>query len=140
MTTPLEQQRRAVLGHLLRAQRGDVSQTAFGALIGLNKQTICRLENAQHSIVLENLWRVADKLGIPLSEFIKAVEDEINARNASDSATMCGGIAGGSGETGLKNPNPDRNGHNGQTKGTETDMMDRTSSANRTRRTNQGGH
>ncbi|MFI2426488.1 helix-turn-helix domain-containing protein [Streptomyces sp. NPDC018955] len=65
--------RRRVVGDRIRAARREqqLTQEMLAELAGLDRQAINRIEQAHASPLLDNLFRIADALDIPLSELVK---------------------------------------------------------------------
>jgi transcriptional regulator with XRE-family HTH domain len=72
----------------LRVRRG-LSQTELGMLLGLSFQQIQKYENATNRLRVSQLWRIADALGVPVTELLEIsraesseVTDMIDTRTA----------------------------------------------------------
>jgi transcriptional regulator with XRE-family HTH domain len=53
----------------LRVRRG-LSQTALGKVLGVSFQQIQKFERGAHRMRVSQLWRVADGLGVPVTELL----------------------------------------------------------------------
>ena len=60
----------------LRTQQG-ISQEVLSGLAGVARSHLTMIENGSKNANVDTLWRIADALGIRLSELIRRVEDEI---------------------------------------------------------------
>lgn len=60
----------------LRTQQG-ISQEVLSGLAGVARSHLTMIENGSNNANVDTLWRIADALGIRLSELIRRVEDEI---------------------------------------------------------------
>jgi DNA-binding XRE family transcriptional regulator len=69
--------RRQAFGDAVRRVRGDASQEALGERAEWSRQAVNRLENGHSSSLLDDLWRLADGLGVPLSAVVQEAEDAI---------------------------------------------------------------
>ncbi|MEV7140785.1 helix-turn-helix domain-containing protein [Streptomyces tauricus] len=65
--------RRRALGDNLRAARkaAGLSQERLAELAGMDRQAINRIEQGHQSALYDNLVRIADALGIPLSDLVR---------------------------------------------------------------------
>lgn len=103
---------RAFLADQIRALRGDLSQKAFGALIGKPQSVVSRLENEDFGkVTLETLIDIAEKLDIALlvqftdfPTFLRSTTD------VSESAFAPGPFTKGSVEEMLRETAPTRRG------------------------------
>lgn len=70
------------LGSVLRERRSDLglSQEDFAAEVGLHRTYIGSVERGERNIGIDNLLRIADALGVCLSELIRDAEGT-NARS-----------------------------------------------------------
>lgn len=64
--------RRRALGDNLRAARkaAKLSQEALAELAGLDRQAINRIEQGHQAALVDNLFRIADALGVSLAELV----------------------------------------------------------------------
>jgi len=64
--------RRRAVGDRIRAARRirGLSQERLAELAGMDRQAINRIEQGHQSPILDNLIRIADALGVPLSELV----------------------------------------------------------------------
>lgn len=60
----------------LRKERG-VTQDVLSGLAGIGRSHLAMIENGQKNANVETLWRIAEALGIPLSQMILIVEEEL---------------------------------------------------------------
>ena len=60
----------------LRTQQG-ISQEVLSGLAGVARSHLTMIENGSKNANVDTLWRIADALGIRLSELIRRVEEEI---------------------------------------------------------------
>lgn len=60
----------------LRTQQG-ISQEVLSGLAGVARSHLTMIENGSKNANVDTLWRIADALGIRLSELIRRVEVEI---------------------------------------------------------------
>lgn len=60
---------------LLRQERG-LSQYRFSAMVGINRSYLIDVEKGRRNVSVDNLIRIAQGLGIPLSELTKGVDRE----------------------------------------------------------------
>lgn len=60
----------------LRAQRG-LSQEVLSGLAGIARSHLAMIENGDKNANMNTLWRIAQALGIRLSELIRLVEEEL---------------------------------------------------------------
>jgi len=60
----------------LRTQQG-ISQEVLSGLAGVARSHLTMIENGSKNANVDTLWRIADALGIRLSELIRKVEVEI---------------------------------------------------------------
>ncbi|MCR8943944.1 helix-turn-helix domain-containing protein [Streptomyces sp. OUCMDZ-4982] len=65
--------RRRVLGDRIRAARTAraMSQERLGELGGADRQTVNRIEQGHHATRIDTLFRIADALGVPLSDLVR---------------------------------------------------------------------
>ncbi len=65
--------RRRALGDNLRAARkaAKLSQEALAELAGLDRQAINRIEQGHQAALVDNLFRIADALGVPLADLVR---------------------------------------------------------------------
>ncbi|MFJ8146538.1 helix-turn-helix domain-containing protein [Streptomyces sp. NPDC096048] len=65
--------RRRLVGDRIRATRRDqkLTQEMLAELAGLDRQAINRIEQAHASPLLDNLFRIADALGVPLADLVR---------------------------------------------------------------------
>lgn len=65
-------ERRAALGSRLRALRvaAGMTQEQLATKCSLDRKTINRVEAGHHSVRLDNLWALADALGVPASALV----------------------------------------------------------------------
>ena len=59
----------------LRVQRS-WSQDVLSGLAGISRSHLSDIENGKKSPYLPTLWRITEALGLPLSDFIRLVEEE----------------------------------------------------------------
>jgi transcriptional regulator with XRE-family HTH domain len=61
-----------ILGRRLKSLRvrHGLSQTALGKVLGVSFQQIQKFERGAHRIRVSQLWRVADGLGVPVTELL----------------------------------------------------------------------
>ena len=59
----------------LRVQRG-WSQDVLSGLAGISRGHLSDIENGKKTPYLHTLWRITEALGLPLSDFIRLVEEE----------------------------------------------------------------
>lgn len=64
-----------VIGRL-RTQRG-LSQETLSGLAGIARSHLSMIENGTKNANAETLWRIADALGMRLSELFRLIEDEM---------------------------------------------------------------
>ncbi|UOB09048.1 helix-turn-helix domain-containing protein [Streptomyces sp. HP-A2021] len=66
-------QRRREVGDRIRAARlhANLTQEKLAELAGMDRQTINRIEQAHASPKLDNLFRIADALHVPLSDLVE---------------------------------------------------------------------
>lgn len=57
----------------LRTERG-LTQEVLAGLAGIHRPHLTRIENGRKSPTMDTLWRIADALGMPLSELIRLAE------------------------------------------------------------------
>lgn len=63
--------RRAVGNNIRTARRAQrLSQERLAELAGIDRQAVNRIEQGHQSALLDNLIRIADALGVPLSELV----------------------------------------------------------------------
>lgn len=60
----------------LRTQQG-ISQEVLSGLAGVARSHLTMIENGSKNANVATLWRIADALGVRLSELIRRVEEEI---------------------------------------------------------------
>lgn len=60
----------------LRMQQG-ISQEVLSGLAGVARSHLTMIENGSKNANVDTLWRIADALGVRLSELIRRVEEEI---------------------------------------------------------------
>lgn len=60
-----------------RENRTEKSQTLFAYEYELDSGNLSRIENGKIDPKLTMLWRLAEALGVPLSEIIKSIENEL---------------------------------------------------------------
>ncbi|MBR4080187.1 MAG: helix-turn-helix transcriptional regulator [Clostridia bacterium] len=58
----------------LRTVRG-LTQDVLAGLAGLHRPHLTSIENGRKAPSVDTLWRIADALGIPLSELIRLAEE-----------------------------------------------------------------
>ena len=65
--------RRRVIGDRIRAARlhANLTQEKLAELAGMDRQTINRVEQGHQSPILDNLIRIADAIGVPLSDLVR---------------------------------------------------------------------
>ena len=61
----------------LRAQQG-LSQEVLSGLAGIARSHLAMIENGDKNANMNTLWRIAQALGLRLSELIRLVEEEIS--------------------------------------------------------------
>src|SRR5215470_14890088 len=61
----------------LRVRRG-LSQTALGKVLGVSFQQIQKFERGAHRMRVSQLWRVADGLGVPVTELLGITRTNTN--------------------------------------------------------------
>jgi len=61
----------------LRVRRG-LSQTALGKVLGLSFQQIQKFERGAHRMRVSQLWRVVDRLGVPVTELLGITRTDTN--------------------------------------------------------------
>ncbi len=68
-----------VTGRVLRSLRREhgMSQEVLSGLAGIARSHLAMIESGDKSANVETLWRVAEALGMPLSELMKKIESEI---------------------------------------------------------------
>jgi putative transcriptional regulator len=73
--------RRHAFGDAVRAARkaAGLPQWRLAELAECDRQTINRVENGAYSPHLDVLWRIADALGVPLSELCAAAEASLSS-------------------------------------------------------------
>jgi transcriptional regulator with XRE-family HTH domain len=66
-------QRRRLVGDRIRNAREDagLTQEMLAELAGLDRQAINRIEQAHASPKLDNLFRIADALNVPLADLVR---------------------------------------------------------------------
>jgi transcriptional regulator with XRE-family HTH domain len=66
-------QRRRIVGDRIRDARQDagLTQEMLAELAGLDRQAINRIEQAHASPLLDNLFRIADALNVPLADLVR---------------------------------------------------------------------
>jgi len=64
--------------HKRRLELSDKSLNMFSYEFDLNPGNICKIEAGKIEPKFVMLWRIAEALGIPLSEIIKELESEID--------------------------------------------------------------
>jgi transcriptional regulator with XRE-family HTH domain len=64
---------RRVIGDRIRAARlhANLTQEKLAELAGMDRQTINRVEQGHQSPILDNLIRIADAIGVPLSDLVR---------------------------------------------------------------------
>ncbi len=68
-----------VIGRL-RVQRR-LSQETLSGLAGIARSHLCMIETGTKNANVGTLWRIADALGLKLSDLIRLVEEEIELRS-----------------------------------------------------------
>ena len=65
--------RRRVIGDRIRAARlhANLTQEKLAELAGMDRQTINRVEQGHQSPIVDNLIRIADAIGVPLSDLVR---------------------------------------------------------------------
>lgn len=65
--------RRRAIGDQIRAARRDanLTQEKLAELAGLDRQSINRIEQGHQAAIIDNLIRIADALGVPLSDLVR---------------------------------------------------------------------
>ena len=65
-----------VLGETIRELRREkgISQEVLSGLSGIARSHLSMIENGTTSINVETLWKIADAIGVPLSEIVERVE------------------------------------------------------------------
>lgn len=67
--------RRRAIGDHIRAARREVkprlSQQKLAELAGMDRQAINRIEQGHQAALIDNLIRIADALGVPLSDLVR---------------------------------------------------------------------
>ena len=63
----------------LRLERG-MSQEVLSGLAVVSRSHLAEIESGRDNANVETLWRIADALGIRLSDLMRRVEDEIERR------------------------------------------------------------
>lgn len=69
-----------VFGEIIREERENSikkSQTLFSYEYELDSGNLCRIENGKIEPKLTMMWRLAEALGVPLSELIRRVEKKL---------------------------------------------------------------
>lgn len=61
----------------LRAQQG-LSQEVLSGLAGIARSHLAMIENGDKNANMNTLWRIAQALGLRLSELIRLAEEEIS--------------------------------------------------------------
>lgn len=61
----------------LRAQQG-LTQEVLSGLAGIARSHLAMIENGDKNANMHTLWRIAQALGIRLSELIRLVEEEMS--------------------------------------------------------------
>jgi transcriptional regulator with XRE-family HTH domain len=80
----------------LRVRRG-LSQTELGMLLGVSFQQIQKYENATNRIRVSQLWRIAEALGVPVTELLeisRAESSEVTDMIDTRTARLNGSISG----------------------------------------------
>lgn len=65
---------------MLRARKG-MSQEQLSGLAGMARSHLAMIESGAKNPNVDTLWRIAGALGLPLSELVRRVEDEIQRRS-----------------------------------------------------------
>ena len=70
---------RRVTGRIIRELRmkQGVSQEVLSGLAGVARTHLTMIENGEKNANVDTLWRIADALGLRLSELMRRVEEEI---------------------------------------------------------------
>ena len=70
-----------VLGETIRELRREkgISQEVLSGLSGIARSHLSMIENGTTSINVETLWKIADAIGVPLSEIVERVEKKTKA-------------------------------------------------------------
>lgn len=69
-----------VFGEIIKEKRQTKigkSQTLFAYEYELDSGNLCRIENGKIEPKLTMMWRIAEALGVPLSEIIKDLEEKL---------------------------------------------------------------
>ena len=71
--------RNAVTGRVIRElrQKRGVSQEVLSGFACISRSHLAMIENGTKNPNVDTLWRIAEALGMPLSELIRLVESEI---------------------------------------------------------------
>ena len=71
-----------VTGSVIRKLRRDrgISQDVLSGLAGIGRTHLTMIENGDKNASVDTLWRIANALGLPLSQLIKLVEQETNGQ------------------------------------------------------------
>ena len=69
----------AVSGRVIRALRAreGLSQEVLSGLAGIARSHLAMIEGGMKNASVDTLWRIADALGLRLSELIRMVEEEM---------------------------------------------------------------
>ena len=69
----------AVSGRVIRAlrTRKGLSQEVLSGLAGIARSHLAMIEGGMKNASVDTLWRIADALGLRLSELIRMVEEEM---------------------------------------------------------------
>jgi transcriptional regulator with XRE-family HTH domain len=65
--------RRRAIGDRIRAARihTNLTQEKLAELAGMDRQSINRIEQGHQSPIVDNLIRIADAIGVPLSDLVR---------------------------------------------------------------------
>ena len=68
-----------ITGQMIRElrERQNLSQEVLSGLAGVARSHLAMIEAGTKNANVDTLWRIADALGLRLSELIRMVEDEI---------------------------------------------------------------
>lgn len=59
----------------LRKAKTDLSQEAFAYSINMDRTYYCSIENGERNVSLENIKKIADGLGLSMSELFEGIEE-----------------------------------------------------------------
>lgn len=73
------------VGLAVRELRGDMSQSALGAILGIDQGAVSRIESGQRNLTAKELLRLTDHFGVS-SDSVLCHEDELVMLRAGESA------------------------------------------------------